>query len=49
MGKTVLVVETKGLNGKDLADQLGFIQQMLCEGHTAGEGWWIEDADLRHE
>lgn len=45
----VIVIETKGLNGKDLADHLGFVEQMLRDGHTAGEGWWIEDADLRQQ
>lgn len=46
---TVIVIETKGLNGKDLADQMDFVEQQLRDGLISGDGWWIEDAKLRNE
>ena len=45
----VIVIETRGLNGADLADHISLVQQQLREGFTCGEGWWIEDSGLRRE
>lgn len=45
----VIVIETKGLNGPDLAEHMSFIQHQLREGNVCGEGWWMEDSNLRAE
>lgn len=45
----VLVIETHGLNGTDLADHMDLIEKQLRDGLIAGDGWWIEDSNLRRE
>lgn len=44
----VLIVETKGLNGSDLADFLSFVQGQLRKGFVCGEGWYFK-TDYKNE